>query len=284
MAKEPVVISLNIVNFISLILTTWGMPQFRYLHQGRWAAARGGLKIHTVFSGFPEPDSEEIKPFTTRLSGCRAKVWNQIWYSAYLLTVTSKAVSEGNRRFWLQNLLPRFSGRAQVLRVGRASTNTGRSRVGSSRCGPQPARFIKKCYPFCWLSSRAKKVLIDDCKNPAKQQIQIDDLCKKRESAQIPIEEHSHFKCWHNKAWRRSLAWISIDCNHSLQPNWTQNKSDVRKSWRDLHWLCELRLLMSKLLLKIIIHCISDTMVQLGLESVLNFKFLLLAFLKSKTW
>ena len=38
---------------------------------------------------------------------------------------------------------------AQVGRVGRASTNTGRFRVGGSRCGPRPVRLRKTCYHSC---------------------------------------------------------------------------------------------------------------------------------------
>ena len=34
-------------------------------------------------------------------------------------------------------------------RNGRASINTGRSRVGGSRCGPRQARLWKTCYHSC---------------------------------------------------------------------------------------------------------------------------------------
>ena len=36
-----------------------------------------------------------------------------------------------------------------IMRVGRASTNKGSSRVGGSHCGSRPARLRKTCYLFC---------------------------------------------------------------------------------------------------------------------------------------
>ena len=65
-----------------------------------------------------------------------------------------KSVPEDNRRFRGQNR--RFRGQnqwpsswgstpARLARVGRASTNTGRFRVGSSRCGPRPKTYCHSC-------------------------------------------------------------------------------------------------------------------------------------------
>ena len=62
-----------------------------------------------------------------------------------------KAVPEDNRRFRGQNQWPSSWGRApaRLAHVGRASTNTGRFRVGDSRCGQRPARLRKTCYHSC---------------------------------------------------------------------------------------------------------------------------------------
>ena len=66
-----------------------------------------------------------------------------------------KAVPEDNRRFRGQNQWPSSWGRApaRLAQVGRASTNTGRFRVGGSRCGPRPARLRKTCYHSCYTDS-----------------------------------------------------------------------------------------------------------------------------------
>ena len=68
-----------------------------------------------------------------------------------LPTISPKTVPDGNRRFRGQNQRPSSWGRSPALlaRVGRASTNTGRFRVGGSRCGPRPARLRKTCYHSC---------------------------------------------------------------------------------------------------------------------------------------
>ena len=74
------------------------------------------------------------KNFTTRWSGGRVQGWVQVWAPAGHLTISPKAVPEGNRRFRGQ-----INGQAlgaALLRIGRASTNTGLFRVGGSRCGP----------------------------------------------------------------------------------------------------------------------------------------------------
>ena len=91
------------------------------------------------------------KTFTTRWSGGRVQVWVQVWAPACHLAISPKAVPEGNRRFRGQNQRPSSWGRSPALlaRVGRASTNTGRFRVGGSRCGPRPARLRKTCYHSC---------------------------------------------------------------------------------------------------------------------------------------
>ena len=82
--------------------------------------------------------------FTTRWSGGRVQAWVQVWAPAGHLTISPKAVPEGNRRFRGQNQRPSSWGRSSALlahnaQVGRASTNTGCFRVGGSRCGPRPA-------------------------------------------------------------------------------------------------------------------------------------------------
>ena len=47
----------------------------------------------------------------------------------------------------------------------------------------------------------------------------MEDLSKKWMSAQIPIEKHSHFRYWCEKAWKQPLAWIWINDNqgHSVK-------------------------------------------------------------------
>ena len=62
-----------------------------------------------------------------------------------------KTVPEDNRRFRGQNQRPSSWGSAlaQFGRVGRASTNVGRFRVGGSLCGPRLARLRKTCYHSC---------------------------------------------------------------------------------------------------------------------------------------
>ena len=63
------------------------------------------------------------------------------------LAISLKAVPEGNRRFRGQNQRPSSWGSSPALLalVGRASTNSGRLRVGGSRCWQRPARLRKTC-------------------------------------------------------------------------------------------------------------------------------------------
>ena len=97
-------------------------------------------------------DFRGYKTFKTRWSGGRVQVWVQVWAPAGHLAISPKAVPEGNRRFRGQNQRPSSLGRSPALlaRVGRASTNTGRSRVGGSRCWTRPARLRKTCYHSCY--------------------------------------------------------------------------------------------------------------------------------------
>ena len=82
---------------------------------------------------------------------------------------------------------------------------------------------------------------IESCANTAKQQISIDNLCKKRKSAQIQIEQHSYFRWPGAKlAWKQCLAWFQIDSNQSLQPNQSQMKCNVWRPCSDQHWQDEL--------------------------------------------
>ena len=67
--------------------------------------------------------------------------------------IVTTTVPEDNRRFRGQNQWPSSLGRtpARLARVRRASANTGRFRVGCSRCGPRrrPARLRKTYYQSC---------------------------------------------------------------------------------------------------------------------------------------
>ena len=87
----------------------------------------------------------------TRWSGGRVQVWVQVWAPACHLAISAKAVPEGNRRFRGRNQWPSFWGSSPALfvRVGQARSNTGRFRVGSSRCGQRLARLRKTCYHSC---------------------------------------------------------------------------------------------------------------------------------------
>ena len=62
-----------------------------------------------------------------------------------------KAIREDNWRIWLQYQWPSSWGSApaQLGLVGRASTNTGSFRVGSSRCWPRQALLRNTCYHSC---------------------------------------------------------------------------------------------------------------------------------------
>ena len=47
--------------------------------------------------------------------------------------------------------------------------------------------------------------------------------------AQIQTEQHSYFRWQHAKSWKWCQAWFWINCNESLQPNWSQMKCNVWK-------------------------------------------------------
>ena len=89
--------------------------------------------------------------FTTRGPGGIVQVGVQVRAPASHLAISLKAVPEGNRRFRGQNQRPSSWGSSPPLlaRVGLASTNTGRFRVGGSRCGQRQARLRKTCYQSC---------------------------------------------------------------------------------------------------------------------------------------
>ena len=57
--------------------------------------------------------------------------------------------------------------------------------------------------------------------------IWINDISKRRESAQIPIEQHCQISWKLAKALGLSLAWFWIDCNQSLQPKQSKMKFNV---------------------------------------------------------
>ena len=91
---------------------------------------------HSLFT-----DLEADKTSTTRWSGSRVQVWVQLQAPACHLAITPEGVDCRNQwqSSWGRDL-------AQLGRVGRASTNTGRFWVDGSRCEPRPARLRKKCY------------------------------------------------------------------------------------------------------------------------------------------
>ena len=69
----------------------------------------------------------------------------------------------------------------------------------------------------------SEQISLFQIKYSAEQQILIDYLSKRWVSAQIPIEENSHFQWCCAEAWKTSLAWIAIDSNQSLQQKWVAN-------------------------------------------------------------
>ena len=94
------------------------------------------------------------KTFTTcwsGQSGCTVQVWVQVWAHAGHLAISPKAVPKCYRRFRGQNQWPSSwcRSQAQLARVKRASTNTGRFWVGGSRCWQRPASLRKTCYHSC---------------------------------------------------------------------------------------------------------------------------------------
>ena len=70
----------------------------------------------------------------------------------------------------------------------------------------------------------------------ANQQVWMDNLSKKRASAQIQIEQHSDFRWQCAKAWKPFQAWFWINQNQSLQPNKTQMKCYVWRPCSDQRW------------------------------------------------
>ena len=103
---------------------------------------------HSLFWGFGAD-----KTFTTRWSGGTVQVWVQVQAPAGHLAISLKAVPEGNWRFRGQNQLPSSWGSSPALlaRVGLASTNTGRFRVGCSfRVGSWTEEHKHRAFPS-WL-------------------------------------------------------------------------------------------------------------------------------------
>ena len=102
-----------------------------------WRAQTQGIASATDLKRIETPhslccDFGGFETFTTRWSGGRVQVWVQVWAPASHLAISPKAVPEGNLALvWL------------------ASTNTGRFRVGGSRCWQRQARLRKTCYHSC---------------------------------------------------------------------------------------------------------------------------------------
>ena len=94
---------------------------------------------------------EAIKPL--QLVGHAAEF--KFGVAAGHLTISLKAVPEGNQRFRGQNQLPSSLGRSPALlaRVGQASTNAGRFQVGGSRCWQRQACLKKTHYHSCYTDS-----------------------------------------------------------------------------------------------------------------------------------
>ena len=131
---------------------TWALEKLPRLAQIRHVTDLKGIEtpysLCCDFGGY--------KTFTTRWSGGTVQVWVQVRAPAGHLAISSKP----NRRLFQkvieglegivsgQNQQPSSLGRSPALlaRVGRASTNTGRFRVGGSRCRQQQARLRKTCY------------------------------------------------------------------------------------------------------------------------------------------
>ena len=91
------------------------------------------------------------KTSRTRWSGGRVQVWVQVRAPAGQWQSLPNAIPEDSRRFWLQNQWLSSLGHAlaQLGRVGRARSNTGRFWVGDSHCWQRQARLRKTCYHSC---------------------------------------------------------------------------------------------------------------------------------------
>ena len=105
------------------------------------------FKLHTVYFG----TSEQIKPLQPVGQAAEFKFESKFEPLQVIWQSLPKAIPEDNRRFWLQNQWQCSWGRAlaQLERVGLARSNTGRFRVGGSRCWPRQARLRKTCYHSC---------------------------------------------------------------------------------------------------------------------------------------
>ena len=95
--------------------------------------------------------SEQIKPLQPIGQAAEFKFESKCLPAPVVWQSLPRTIREENRRIWLQNQWPSSWGRApaQLGRVGRASTNTGRFRVSCSRCGPRQARLRKTYYHSC---------------------------------------------------------------------------------------------------------------------------------------
>ena len=141
---------------------SWGSthccPQF-------WRAKKNSNSTQCIefYSGFS--DHWQIKPLQSIGQAAEFKFESKfkpvpvqvqaIWQLIAIWQLLPKANPEDNWRFWLQNQWPSFWGRslAQLGRVGRASTNTGRFRGKSSRCGHRHAKAWKRCLAWFWINS-----------------------------------------------------------------------------------------------------------------------------------
>ena len=85
-------------------------------------------------------------------------------------------------------------------------------------------------------------------------------LSEIRASAQIPIKQHSHFRC--RRAWKRSLACFWVDCNQGCSHTNGQLcfKAMLKAALTGRPSISDVRIfkIFSNLLLKIIIYCVTD--------------------------
>ena len=151
-------------------------------------------------------------PSTTRGPDGRVQIWDQVLASADHLPITPEG------RFWMKNLWPVSLTICQALEAV----------LWNIWCvlASTKQRVFQVCVIHWSLSKNkvSEQISMFQIQSCAEQQIWLDDLSKKREFAQIPIEEHSHSRGGLNAAsssWRSAkaeklfLAGIWIDCNQS---------------------------------------------------------------------
>ena len=137
-------------------------------HAGGFADAprRSGARHNRIASMIVKPCVWTRQDFLPLLKGSKLPFAACFYGMPNSMMKLAQDIREDNRRFWLQNHWPSSWGSAEMRwRVGRASTNTGRIRVGGSRSGPRPARLKKTWYHSGDTDSVRESKRFDCCVN-----------------------------------------------------------------------------------------------------------------------